>query len=114
MLIFSPAQLAEVVAFANHVLEAPQGEKLMLVGFGAPPPAYQPVIMAVTFYNGSEEEGKKFYEPLLKLGPLADMTTTMPYSSVNSMLNAAMGPGLRRTMKGRLSFFPLLSFLLVR
>jgi len=79
----------------------------MLVGFGAPPPAFQPVIMAVVFYNGSEEEGKKFYEPLLKLGPLADMTSIMPYPAVNTMLNPAMGTGLRRTMKGSAFLAPI-------
>jgi FAD/FMN-containing dehydrogenase len=100
MLVFPPPLLAEVMAFANTILEGPQGDKVMLVGFGAPPPAHQPVIMAIVFYNGSEEEGKAFYEPLLKLGPLANMTTVMPFSSANSMLNPAMFAGLRRTMKG--------------
>jgi FAD/FMN-containing dehydrogenase len=102
LLVFPPTQLGEVVAFANHVLEAPQGEKLMMIAFGTPPPAFQPAITAVIFYNGSEEEGKSFYEPLLKLGPLADMTAVMPYHAANTMLNPAMGPGLRRTMKGML------------
>lgn len=103
MLIFPPTLIAEVVAFANTVLAPPEGDKLMVVGYGAPPPAFQPVIMAVVFYNGSEEEGKKFYEPLFSLGPLADMTSVMPYPMVNSMLNAAMVPGIRRAMKGELS-----------
>jgi hypothetical protein len=31
----------------------------------------------------------------------------MPYSSANTMLNAAMGPGLRRTMKGSAFIAPL-------
>jgi FAD/FMN-containing dehydrogenase len=102
MLIFPPTMVAEVVAFANTVVQPPEGDKLIVVVYGAPPPAFQPMVMTIVFYNGSEAEGRKFYEPLLSLGPLADMTTVMPWPAVNTMLNAAMVPGIRRTMKGEL------------
>lgn len=96
MLIFPKAQLEQVIVFANTILEEGNGDKTMLIGFGAPPPAFLPVIMVVVFYNGVEEEAKKFYEPLLNLGPLADMTKPMKYSGVNAMLNDAMVHGFRR------------------
>ena len=97
MLIFPKTQLEQVVSFANTVFDASSdGKATILMGFGAPPPAFQPVVMAVVFYNGEEEEAKKFFEPLLSLGPLANMTTAMPYSGANAMLNAAMGSGIRR------------------
>jgi hypothetical protein len=98
MLIFPKAQLKPVVAFANTVLDpSADGKAAILMTFGAPPPTSQPVVMAVVFYNGEEVEAKKFFEPLLSLSPLADMTTAMPYSGANAMLNAGVGAGFRRT-----------------
>jgi FAD/FMN-containing dehydrogenase len=97
ILIFPPTQLDKVVEFENAIFdESTDGKATLLMGFASPPPAFQPVVMTAVFYNGEEEEAKKFFEPLLSLGPLANMTTVMPYSGANAMLNAAMEPGSRR------------------
>ena len=100
MVIFPKTQLDAIVTFSNTILEEADGKSAMLVGFAAPPPALHSVILAAMFYNGTEEHAKVYYEPLLSLGPLADMTSAMPYSGVNAILNDAMFPGARRTMKG--------------
>jgi hypothetical protein len=63
--------------------------------------------MTVVFYNGTEEEGRAYYEPILKLGPLADMTTVVPFPKMNEMLNGPMFHGARRTMKGSAFLGPL-------
>jgi hypothetical protein len=78
-----------------------------MVGFAAPPPALQHVVLAVIFYNGTEEQAKAYYEPLLKLGPLADITSTVPYAKMNEFLNPSMVHGARRTMKGSVFLPPL-------
>lgn len=97
MLVFPKTQLEQVVKFSNAVFDpALDGKAMVLMAFGAPPPAFQPVVMTALFYNGPEEEAKSFFEPLLSLGPLANMTAAMPYSGANAMLNAGMGPGARR------------------
>lgn len=43
---------------------------MLFMGFGAPAPLLQPVVLTLVFYNGSEEEAKRAYAPLLKLGPV--------------------------------------------
>lgn len=97
MLVFPKTQLEQVVKFSNTVFDPSlDGKATVLMAFGAPPPAFQPVVMAALFYNGPEEEAKSFFEPLLSLGPLADMTAAIPYSGANAMLNDGMGPGARR------------------
>jgi FAD/FMN-containing dehydrogenase len=114
MLVFPKTQLKQVITFANTVLEEGNGDKTMLVGFSAPPPAFQPAIIAVVFYNGEEENAKKFFEPLLSLGPLANITAAMPYSGVNAMLNAEMGHGFRRKcVTTPQKYFFLLTYVLI-
>jgi len=61
----------------------------------SPPPQQAPVVMAMPFYNGSLEEGKRAFAPLLSLGPIADLTAEMPYPQVNTLADDAFGPGRR-------------------
>jgi hypothetical protein len=107
MLIFPKPQLDKCVEFANWTMEVQSGKHTLILGFGAPPPAFQPVILAVVYYNGTESEAKEFYKPLLDLRPLADMTSVMPYEKVNTMLNDGLAAGFRRTMKGSAFMAPL-------
>lgn len=65
------------------------------------------VVLVVLFYNGTEAEGKAYYEPLLRLSPLTNNTSTLPYPAANEMLNVPMAPGLRRTLKGSAFLAPL-------
>jgi FAD/FMN-containing dehydrogenase len=89
ILVFPKAQLEGVVAFANTVFNPEQeGKATILLVFGAPPPALKPVIMAGVFFNGEEKAAKEFYKPLLNLGPLADMTSAMPYSEANGLCSS--------------------------
>ncbi|TVY92199.1 FAD-linked oxidoreductase [Lachnellula willkommii] len=107
ILIFPKEKLVEVINAANRIYEAGESRQVMLVGFVAPPPAHQPVVMVLTFFDGAEDEAKTFFDPLLSLEPLADMTGPMPYSSANSMLNESMPYGFRRRMKGSAFIAPL-------
>jgi len=107
MLVFPRPQLADILAVGNKVLTDTSGKVVMIVAFGAPPPAHQPVLLVILFYNGTEEQAKAYYEPLFKLGPLADMTAAVPFAKMNEILNGPMAHGSRRTMKGSAFLAPL-------
>ncbi|KAK0100788.1 hypothetical protein ONS95_007236 [Cadophora gregata] len=107
MFVFPREQLDSLLKIGNEVLVDQGGKSALLLGFGAPPPALQPIIMVVVFYNGTEQEGKSYFKEILALNPLVDQTSIMPYSEVNEMLNAAMFHGLRRTVKGSAFLAPL-------
>lgn len=49
------------------------------------------MILTALFFNGTEEEAKKFFAPLITLGPLVDMT-----SVVSSSPNPSRGTPSRR------------------
>ncbi|PQE29141.1 6-hydroxy-D-nicotine oxidase protein [Rutstroemia sp. NJR-2017a BBW] len=107
MLVFPKEKLGPIVEFANTVVDPKVQNALLLLGFGAPPPAFAPAIMLPMFYNGTEKEAKEFYAPLFELGPLVDMTAEMDYVKINAMMNEAMQHGFRRSMKGAVFMAPL-------
>jgi hypothetical protein len=107
LIILAPPVLTKVIEFANRQMETHTGKHGMILGFGCPPPAFQPVLIAGVFYNGTESEGKKFFAPLLELSPLADHTGIMPYPSLNTMVNAIATHGDRKTWKGSAFLYPL-------
>lgn len=108
MLLFPKEKLTNVINASNHLIEIGDGRQAMLVGFAvAPPPISQPVIMVISFFDGPEDEAKTFFEPVLSLGSLLDLTAPMPYSSANTMINDGMPHGFRRSMKGSAFIAPL-------
>ncbi|KAL2073592.1 hypothetical protein VTL71DRAFT_10918 [Oculimacula yallundae] len=107
MMVFPREKLDSLITFANKEIQDENGKSALFLGFAAPPPAFQPVVMAVVFYNGTEEEGNSHFKDVLELGPLINQTSEMPYTSVNEMLNPAMFHGLRRTTKGSAFLIPL-------
>ncbi|PBP21637.1 putative FAD linked oxidase domain protein [Diplocarpon rosae] len=107
MLVFPREKLDALIRFANELIVNESGKTLMLIGFVAPPPAHQPVLLTIVFYNGTEEEAKKFYEPVLSLEPFVNDTAVLPYPKVNELLNGPMSHGIRRTMKGSAFLAPL-------
>ncbi len=94
MLIFPPLLLRPIFEACNDLLQKDTGKSANLVVFAAPPPEFHPIIGVMVFYNGPEEEAKTFYEPLLKLSPLADITLTVPYEKVNGLMVSAAFPPL--------------------
>jgi FAD binding domain len=107
LFFFPPPMLEKVFEFANQQVEVTGGKHAMAVAFGAPPPAHQPLILVIVMYNGPESEGREFFAPLIKLGPLMDTTTMMPYASLNGIMNAMVPHGDRKTQKGSAYLCPL-------
>ncbi|ESZ95720.1 hypothetical protein SBOR_3898 [Sclerotinia borealis F-4128] len=107
ILVFPREKLEAIISFANTIVSPSEEKALLLLGFGAPPPAFQPAILTPIFYNGPEAEARAYYQPLFALEPLADTTQEMDYVNANTMLNEPMAHGLRRNMKGAACMLPL-------
>jgi FAD/FMN-containing dehydrogenase len=104
---FSKSQLREVVDFANHTLEISQGEASMMVGFSTMNATAEASVVAVVFYNGSEDAAKNFYAKLLALKPSFNDTAMVPYSAINSWHNASVAYGSRHANKGAALLTPV-------
>ncbi|KAK9384338.1 hypothetical protein V1515DRAFT_612008 [Lipomyces mesembrius] len=107
VLAFPPDKLPAVVQFANHVAETTTGDSAIEFGFSTPSPLTEPVVVAVVFYDGIAEDGMKIFDPLLSLEPIVNTATEMPYSKLNSILNAMAAPGHRRALSAATFFPPL-------
>lgn len=79
----------------------------MMMGFSAPPPANAPVALCQLFYNGPQDEAKAFFADLFTLGPIADMTSMIPYKKLNSLLNPTAGFDGRKQFGGGAFKLPL-------
>ena len=96
-----PPKLPQLIEYINHDYEKTLGRTSITFGFAvAPPPISKPCIVVVLFHNGSEEEARKLFGPIVDLDPVMNMTGMMPYASINSMLNAVAHHGSRKAMKG--------------
>lgn len=99
-LIFPLEKLPQVVSFVNDFEHTQTGDQVILWGVSCPPPVNAPVVLTQLFHNGSAEEGKSFFAPLLSLEPLVNLATSVPYKTVNSLLNNASGFDGRKQFGG--------------
>lgn len=110
-LIFLPDKIPQIVEFVNKFHATSDGNQALVWGFTAPPPANAPVVLTQLFHNGTEEEGKAFFADLFELGPIANMTSMMPYEKLNGVLNHAAGFDGRKQFGGGAFKPPLASSL---
>ncbi|KAH7405736.1 hypothetical protein DE146DRAFT_421969 [Phaeosphaeria sp. MPI-PUGE-AT-0046c] len=106
-LVFLPDKLPQIISFANKFHKTNDGNQALLIAFSAPPPANAPVILTQMFHNGSEEEGKEFFADLFALEPIANMSASIPYAKLNSLLNHAAGFDGRKQFGGGAFKLPL-------
>jgi len=99
-LVFSPDKCEKVGAWLDTWWPAAQADEGMLVGMTQI--HGNPVIAASVFFNGLEEDGRKRYEGLLDVGPIADTAKEIPYEQVNAMLNPMAEWGANYYFKGAL------------
>ncbi|KAF5364309.1 hypothetical protein D9756_000778 [Leucocoprinus leucothites] len=45
----------------------------------------KPIIVCNLFFNGSEQDGRRVYQKIFNIEPLADLTQDMPYEAVNTL-----------------------------
>jgi len=104
-LIFAKEKLDAVVEEANRVMEFSKGEATTTLGFTTV--GSEAAVVAVLFYNGSEEAGNAFFTPLLALGAMENTTAAISYPTLNTLHNESVLPGNRRTLKGSSFTYPL-------
>ena len=81
---------------------------LSLIAGNFLPPDSSSGLLAVVFYNGTQEEGEKVFKPLLDLEPLGNTTSTLPYTELNLMFNKTpRGPKDRHLFGGANFTLPL-------
>ncbi|KAJ5780365.1 hypothetical protein N7457_005525 [Penicillium paradoxum] len=105
---YQPQKLPALVEFGNRFMAAMDGNSMFSLIIGNFIPKNGSGIMALVFYNGPEEEGKKFFKPLFDLEPLADTTSMVSYPDLNMMFNRyPRGPDGRHLLGGANFTFPL-------
>jgi hypothetical protein len=107
LLAFRRSALPKIIEYANELMKDTTGRHGLLLGIAFLPSEPQPLVVAMIFYNGSENEGQQFFAELLAMGPVLNDVTTMPYSSVNGMFNPLTTHGDRKTLKGSSYLVPL-------
>ncbi|TEB23719.1 FAD binding domain-containing protein [Coprinellus micaceus] len=63
-------------------------------------PKGEPVIAAILFYDGSEEEGRNNFKDFLELGPVADHAKEIPYEQLNTLSNESLKHGYCYYLRG--------------
>lgn len=99
-MILYPMDQAKAVMqnYREYTRTAPD-ELMTYSGFICTPDGL-PVTVILPAWMGALEEADKHLAPLRSFGsPLADMVTEMPYTQLQSMLDAAAPPGIRRYWK---------------
>ena len=108
LLAFPTDKLDPLVNVLNEMIaSATTGDKAALLGFACPPPAFHPTVLCVIMFNGSEAAAKEAFAPLYSLGPVHEMTSSMPYFALNGSLNALATAGERKSSKGSSFRLPL-------
>ncbi|UNI21309.1 hypothetical protein JDV02_007310 [Purpureocillium takamizusanense] len=96
-LLFSLDKVPELVAFANEFHKRKVPDHNFIIAFGCAPEEYTtPVAIAGVFFNGSAADGEKYFAEVMELGPIANLTGTIPYPVTNTLFNPRFeGPGRR-------------------
>jgi FAD/FMN-containing dehydrogenase len=103
-LIFTPLQHDEIIKFVNkfHDTATDQGVFVVSRKFHG-----QNVLACVIFHNGTEAEGRDFFNDLYKLEPIFDWTSLMPYEKVNGIINHLAEYGHGKSMTSSAMRLPL-------
>lgn len=107
LLAFLPSYLEAAAAAANQLVASLQGNSGFILGFACLPPAFQPVVLAIVYFNGPASAAEEFFAPLLALSPILNTTASIPYPQLNSILNPSVAHGERKVNKGSTFSTPL-------
>ena len=99
MILYPMEQAKSVMKFYREYARTAPDELMAYSGFIVTPDGL-PVTMLLPAWLGDMEEADKHLGPLRAFGsPLADMVTEMPYTALQSILDAAAPTGIRRYWK---------------
>lgn len=108
MLLSLPERAGDILRFASDYMpSAPEDLGGAVAFINAPPepfvPAdlqHQPVVGIVICWTGSPEEGERVVAPIREVAqPVVDMVQPIPYTALQSMLDASGPKGIRAYMK---------------
>ncbi|RHZ50602.1 FAD-binding oxidoreductase [Aspergillus thermomutatus] len=103
---FACQHLCEVIQSLNHVMRHPRGKAAAQCVLGVSLETRQPVISAVLFFDGTEEEAERHFGSLLEVPSLASDIAMRSLAEANSLLDPMMPPGGRKKLLG-LQFAPV-------
>ena len=99
MILYPMEQAKAVMKFYREYARTAPDELMAYSGFIVTPEGL-PVTMLLPAWLGDLDEADKYLAPLRSFGtPLADMVAEMPYTSLQSILDAAAPTGIRRYWK---------------
>jgi FAD/FMN-containing dehydrogenase len=108
MLVALPDRAAEVLRFMReYMVDAPEDLGAAVAFISAPPepfvPAemhFKPVLGMVICWTGEHDEGERVIAPIREaMQPVMDMVQPMPYTALQTMLDAGGPKGIRAYMK---------------
>ncbi|KAA8649446.1 FAD-binding oxidoreductase [Aspergillus tanneri] len=100
MLVYTLDKVPEIAKFLNGWSSNQQRNECVLLAVVAPPPQNQPAIAVVPFYDGPEHAARDRFSKLIAIGPIADGTSMLAYSKVNSLLLDGAKHGGRKFQAG--------------
>lgn len=108
-LLASPPERAQAILefVREYMADAPEDLGLGIAFVSAPPEPFvpqelhlQPVVGIVVCWTGDPAEGERVLAPIREVAqPVIDMVQPMPYTALQSMLDAGAPPGTRAYMK---------------
>lgn len=97
---FLPNNVEAFAEAANQIIATPNENGGLFLGMTNAPPTFQPIILAIVYYNGPASEAESYFAPLLRLNPIMNTTALMPYPLLNTVINPAAVHGGRKCIKG--------------
>ena len=97
---FPPDQLESVIEQLNKTLLSPDPRAGVMCFLAQPPGAPVPMVNVLCYYNGTWGEGEERYAGLLKLKPMVNTLSMVPYALLNSLQNPMATYGGRKSFKG--------------
>ncbi|RKF53597.1 6-hydroxy-D-nicotine oxidase [Golovinomyces cichoracearum] len=108
LLVFTAEQLGDVIEAGNDFIGLNDEKGSLVVSVTTPPPTHTVVVLALIYYNGTEQEAQKAFTKLLQLKPMANTLGLISYPSINQLFSGgATVHGMRHSMKGAAFYFPL-------
>lgn len=112
-MVFNPDQTKQFLQSADQIkeiVEAQQkGDLAVFFAFGKLPGVPKTCPLALIFYDGPAEKAKSLLQPLYDLGPVHDMTQTVPYIETTAPSPLKDGPPTHQCYASSnfQNFFPL-------
>ncbi len=99
MILYPMEQAKEVMQHYRDYVQTVPDELMSYFGFIVTPDGL-PVTAVLPVWLGSIDEAEKYLKPLRSFGtPIADLVSEMPYTAIQSIIDAAAPTGIRRYWK---------------